>query len=85
MKSTPAARTVWREAMMTPLVYVGIILLSIYIALIGQGYIVVLAYIVGGIAFFSLQRHFHTYYSETVKDDEVDSDSGDDYLRFPPA
>jgi hypothetical protein len=73
--------------MMTPLVYVGIIMLSLYIAVIGHGYTVVLAYIVGGIAFFSLQRHFHKYFAETVKDEEIDSDSGDDddYLRFPPA
>jgi len=72
---------------MTPIVYVGLITLSIYVAVVGHGYTVVLAYIVGGIAFFSLQRYFHKYYFEMVKDDETDADSGDDddYLRLPPA
>ena len=73
--------------MITPIVYAGILALSIYIAIIGHGYIVALAFIVGGVAFFSLQRHFHKYYSEKVKNGEMDSDTSDDndHLILPPA
>jgi hypothetical protein len=73
--------------MMTPIVYAGIFILSMYIAVVGHGYIVALAFIVGGIAFFALQRHFYRYYYEIAGEDEIDSDSGDDddHLRLPPA
>ena len=73
--------------MMTPIVYAGIFMLSMYIAVVGHGYIVALAFIVGGIAFFALQRHFYKYYSEIAGEGEMDSDSEDDdvNLRLPPA
>jgi len=85
--TAPPPGAMRREGMMTVIVYVGIVLLSIYVAVIGHGYVVALAFIVGGIAFFSLQLHFHKCYSEVVKSDEVDSDSGDhdDHLGLPPA
>lgn len=69
------------------LVYVGIIALSMYVAVIGHGYVVALAFIIGGIAFFSLQRHFYKYYFEIVKNDDTDADSddNDDIVRLPPA
>ena len=72
--------------MMTLIIYAGIFMLSIYVAVVGHGYIMALAFIVGGIAFFALQRHLHTYYSEIVTKDEMDSDSDDDdnHLRLPP-
>ena len=72
--------------MMTTIVYVSIVLLSLYVAVIGHGYIVALAFIVGGIAFFSLQLHFHKYHAEIAKNDEMDSDSADDdyHIRLPP-
>ena len=73
---------------MTPVVYSSIVLLSLYVALVAQGYIVALAFIVGGIAFFALQCHFQKYYSDLVTKDERDrnSDSDDhgDHLRLPP-
>ncbi|NIM96563.1 MAG: hypothetical protein GTO24_00340 [candidate division Zixibacteria bacterium] len=73
--------------MMTLIIYAGIFVLSIYIAVVGHGYIMAFAFAVGGIAFFALQRHLHKYYSEVVKEDEMDSDSDDDdyHLRLPPA
>jgi hypothetical protein len=84
---TTAARTILREAMMTPIVYVGILMLSIYVAVIGHGYVVALAFIVGGIAFYALQRHLHKYHSKIVMKAEMDSNSedDDDHLRLPPA
>jgi len=73
---------------MTPVIYAGIVMLSLYAALVGHGYVVALAFIVGGIAFFALECHFHKYHSELVKRDEMDrySDSDDDgdHLRLPP-
>ena len=73
---------------MTPLVYSSIVILSLYVALVAQGYIIALAFIVGGIAFFALQCHFYKYYSDLVTKDEMDrnSDSEDngDQLRLPP-
>jgi hypothetical protein len=73
---------------MTPLVYSSIIVLSLYVALVAHGYIVALAFIVGGIAFFALQCHFHKYYSDLVTKDEMDrdsdSDDNGDHLRLPP-
>jgi cell division protein FtsW (lipid II flippase) len=85
-KST-AAGTIRREAMMALIVYAGIFILSIYVAVVSQGYIMALALVVGGIAFFAIQRHLHKYYSEIVTKDEMDSDSDDDddHLRLPPA
>ena len=73
--------------MMTPIVYAGIFMLAIYVAVVGHGYMVPLALLAGGIAFFALQRHFHRYYFEIVAQDEMDSDSEDDdrHLRLPPA
>jgi cell division protein FtsW (lipid II flippase) len=73
--------------MMTTIVYAGIFILSMYIAVVGHGYIVALAFIVGGIAFFALQRHLYKYYYEIAREDEMDSDSedDDDHLRLPPA
>ena len=74
--------------MMTPIVYACIFMLSMYIAVVGHGYIVALAFIVGGIAFFALQCHFHKYYSGLVTKDEMDpnsdSDDNGDHLRLPP-
>jgi len=74
---------------MTPIIYSGIVILAIYIAVVGHGYIVALAFIVGGIAFFALQCHFQKYYSEITTKDEMDcySDCDDDgdHLRLPPA
>lgn len=73
---------------MTPLVYSSIVILSLYLALVAQGYIIALAFIVGGIAFFALQCHFHKYYSGLVTKDEMDpnsdSDDNGDHLRLPP-
>ncbi len=37
--------------MMTLIIYAGIFMLSIYIAVVSQGYIMALALVVGGIAF----------------------------------
>ncbi|MBT8407486.1 MAG: hypothetical protein KJP05_08510 [Deltaproteobacteria bacterium] len=73
--------------MMTLIIYVGIFMLSIYVAVVSHGYIMALAFVVGGIAFFSLQRHLHKYYFEVVTNDEMDSysDDDDDHLRLPPA
>ena len=75
--------------MMTLIIYAGIFMLSIYVAVVSQGYIMALALVVGGIAFFAIQRHLHKYYSEIVTKDEMDSDSDedddDDHLRLPPA
>ena len=73
--------------MMTTIVYAGIFMLSIYVAVVGHGYIVPLALVVAGIAFFALQRHFYKYYSEIVGKDETDFDSEDDndHPRLPPA
>jgi len=74
---------------MTPVIYSGIVMLSLYVALVGHGYVVALAFIVGGIAFFALECHFLKYHSELIKRDEIDhySDSDDDgdHLRLPPA
>jgi hypothetical protein len=74
---------------MTLITYAGILMLSIYVAVVSHGYIMALALVVGGIAFFALQRHLHKYYSEVVTKDEMDSDSDedddDDHLRLPPA
>ena len=74
---------------MTPVVYSSIIVLSLYVALVAHGYIVALAFIVGGIAFFALQCHFQKYYSEITKKDEMnchsDRDDDGDHLRLPPA
>jgi cell division protein FtsW (lipid II flippase) len=78
-------RTLRREAMITLIIYAGIFMLSIYIAVVSQGYIMALALVVGGIAFFAIQRHLHKYYSEIVTKDGMDSDSDDDHLRLPPA
>lgn len=73
---------------MTPLVYSSIVILSLYLALVAQGYIIALAFIVGGIAFFALQCHFHKYYSGLVTKDKMDpnsdSDDNGDHLRLPP-
>ena len=78
-----------RELVMTPIIYSGIVILSIYVAVVGHGYIVALAFIVGGIAFFALQCHFHRYYSKITSKDEMDScsdcDDDGDHLRLPPA
>ena len=73
--------------MMTLIIYAGIFMLSIYAAVVGHGYIMALAFLVGGIAFFALQRHLHKYYLELVRNDEMDSnsDDNDDHLRLPPA
>ena len=73
--------------MMTAIVYAGIFMLSIYGAVVGQGYIMALAMVVGGIAFFALQRHLHKYYSAMVAEEEMDSESDDNenHLRLPPA
>ena len=73
--------------MMTAIVYAGIFMLSIYGAVVGQGYLMALALVVGGIAFFALQRHLSRYYAEIVAEEEMDSDSedDDDQLRLPPA
>jgi Flp pilus assembly protein TadB len=72
---------------MTLIIYAGIFMLAIYVAVVGHGYIMALAFVVGGIAFFALQRHLHKYHSEVVTKDEMDSDSEDDdhHLRLPPA
>lgn len=73
---------------MTPVIYSGIVMLSLYVALVGHGYIVALAFIVGGIAFFALECHFLKYHSELVKkaemDHDSDSDDNGDHLRLPP-
>ena len=72
--------------MMTLIIYVGIFMLSIYVAVVSHGYIMALALVVGGIAFFALQRHLHKSYFEVVASDEMDSYSDDDdHLRLPPA
>ena len=73
--------------MMTLIIYAGIFMLSIYVAVVGHGYIMALAFVVGGIAFFAIQRHLHKYYFEVVTSDEMDSysDDDDDHLRLPPA
>jgi cell division protein FtsW (lipid II flippase) len=71
--------------MMTLIIYAGIFMLAIYVAVVSQGYIMALAFVVGGIAFFALQRYLHKYYSEIVTKDGMDSDSDDDHLRLPPA
>ena len=73
--------------MMTLIIYVGIFMLSIYVAVVSHGYIMALALVVGGIAFFALQRHFYKYYYEIAGEDEMDSDSedDDDHLRLLPA
>ena len=73
--------------MMTPIVYAGIFILSMYIAMVAHGYIMAFAFIVGGIAFFALQRYFYGYYSEIAGEGEVDSAPEDDtnQLRLPPA
>jgi cell division protein FtsW (lipid II flippase) len=73
---------------MTAVVYSTIVILSLYLALVAQGFVIALAFIVGGIAFFALQCHFHKYYNDLVTNDEMDgnSDSDDhgDHLRLPP-
>ena len=73
---------------MTPVVYSSIVILSLYLALVAHGHIVALAFIVGGIAFFALQCHFHKYYSDLVTKEEIDpnsdSDDNGDHLRLPP-
>jgi hypothetical protein len=58
-----------------------------YVAVISHGYVVAFAFIIGGIAFFSLQRHFRKYYFEIVKNGDPDpaSDDDDDIVRLPPA
>ena len=73
--------------MATLIIYAGIFMLSIYVAVVGHGYLTALAFVVGGIAFFALQRHLHKLYFEVVTKDEIDSDSDDDddHLRLPPA
>jgi hypothetical protein len=73
--------------MMTLIIYAGIFMLSIYVAVVGHGYIMALAFVVGGIAFFALPRHLYQYYFEVVTSDEMDSysDNDDDHLRLPPA
>ena len=73
--------------MVTLIIYAGIFILSIYVAVVGRGYIMALALVVGGIAFFSIQRHLYKYYSEIVVENEMNSDSedDDDHLRLPPA
>ena len=50
--------------MLIPIIYAGVFILSIYIAVVGSGYIMALAFIVAGIAFFALQRYIHGYYIE---------------------
>ena len=72
--------------MMTLIIYAGIFMLSIYVAVVSRGYMMAFALVVGGIAFFALQRHLHKYYFEIVTKDEMASDSDDDedHLRLPP-
>ena len=43
---TTAARTIRREAMMTLITYAGILMLSIYVAVVSHGYIMALALVV---------------------------------------
>ena len=73
---------------MTPVVYSSIVILSLYLALVAQGFVIALAFIVGGIAFFALQCHFYKYYSNLVTKEEIDpnsdSDDNGDHLRLPP-
>jgi len=73
--------------MIIPIVYTGIIVLSIYVAVVGDGYVVALAFVVGGIAFFFLQRYFYRYLAEMEAEHEANSDSEDDdnNFRLPPA
>ena len=73
--------------MLVQIIYAGIFILSIYIAVVGRGYITALAFIVGGIAFFALQRYIQRYHAEMVTKDEINSDpeDDDDHLRLPPA
>ena len=73
--------------MMTLIIYAGIFMLSIYVAVVSHGYIMAFAFVVGGIAFFVLQRNLHKYYSEIITKYEVDSDfdDDDDQVRLPPA
>jgi hypothetical protein len=69
--------------MRIPIVYTGIFMASMYLAVVGHGYIVALAFIVGGIAFFALQSHFYSRYAEITA--EEDSEDDDDQMRLPPA
>ena len=73
--------------MMIPIIYAGIFALSIYIAVVGSGYVMALAFIVAGIAFFALQRYIHEYHAEMVAKEEINSDPEDDedHLKLPPA
>ena len=73
--------------MMTLIIYAGIFMLSIYVAVVSQGYVMALAFVIGGIVFFAIQLHIHRYYSEVVTKAEMDSDSDDDddHLRLPAA
>ena len=73
--------------MLIPIIYAGIFTLSIYIAVVGHGYIMALAFIVGGIAFLALQRYIYLKYAEMVGKEEMDSnpEDDDDHLRLPPA
>jgi hypothetical protein len=73
--------------MLIPIIYATIFILAIYIAVVGRGYIMALALIVGGIAFLALQRYIYLKYAEMVAKSEMDSDpeDDDDDLRLPPA
>ena len=70
---------------MTPIVYCGIVMLALYVALVGHGYIVGLAFIAGGIAFFLLQRYFYEYCCQGESQMDTDSEEDDDHFRLPPA
>ena len=73
--------------MLMPIIYAGIFSLFIYIAVVGRGHIMALAFTVGGIAFLALQRYIFSKYAEMLAKEEVDSpaEDDDDHLRLPPA
>lgn len=66
------------ETVVTPVVYFCICLLAIIVALVSEGFMVVLAFVVGGIAFFLFQLYFFQYYLKMTEDNNQDRDSEDD-------
>jgi cell division protein FtsW (lipid II flippase) len=72
----------------TLVLYFVITLLSLYVAVASQGYVVTLAFVVGGVAFFFFQVHVVEYSLRiTTAEKNADSSGKDDDtdLRLPPA